>query len=390
MKQPTVLTIVGISGDLSRRYLLPAIEKLASGGNLPEHFKIIGVTRQPDLTLQDVLPDLPADNFIIKNTEMCHVDLTKLADYQRLKEHIEAFEKDFGSVAQHLFHLSVPPLVAQPVVELLGESGLSGGPDTKLLLEKPFGDDLASAEEFNQHLIKFFKENQVYRIDHYLAKNIAQQLINTQDIDPSKINAVSVVASEAIGVEGRAVFYEQTGALKDFVQSHLLQLAALTLMERNSTPLSDRRMAALQLLHLPYNQPIVDVVVRGQYDTYQEEVKNPGSTTETFVSLKLQTEDPRWKDVPIQLTTGKALDKKITQVVLKTDTGDQIITNEDGKSPEAYQKLFLDAITGQRELFVTGPEVLESWRILQPIEQAWEMSSKDLRIYKSGSSPQNV
>lgn len=436
IKQPTILIIIGISGDLAQRKLLPAIREIAQADALPDAFRIIGISRR-DLKLADVTP--ADDDFWEHHLELHKMDLDDKQAYHDFATQLEGIERSLGGSAQRLFYLSVPPEATQAVVQMLGDSGLAEVANTKLLLEKPFGTDLVSAEQLVKHLESHFKEDQVYRIDHYLAKEMAQNLIVFRSANPvfsrtwnnEFISSIEIVASEKIGIEGRKTFYEQTGALRDVVQSHLLQLAALTLMELPK--LND--MASIPKLRcqaLASIQPVKDVsknVVRGQYKTYKAEVENPDSNVETFVSLRMESTDPRWKSVPITLTTGKGLQEQFTEIRvsyrgegntdanililrIQPDEGVQVCLwvkkpgldnalqqiplsfeykhHFNDKLPDAYERVFVDAMRSDHSLFTTSEEVLASWKILAPVQTTWQQSSDDLRIYPSGSSPQDV
>ena len=438
--QPTIIIIVGISGDLSRRKLLPALSQIVSAGAMPDKYKIIGITRQNNLVVADLFLKTKNPDVISSNLELWEMDLTEVNDYKKLVKHLEQIEKEFGSPAQRLFYLSVPPQISQPIIEALGLSGLSKIKDTKLLLEKPFGVDLASAQELTVDINKYFLSSQVYRIDHYLAKEMAQNIIVfRQDNSLFKrtwnkdfIERIEIIASEEIGIEGRSIFYEQTGALRDLVQSHLLQLAALTLMDipddREFEDIPKRRLAALENLHLPQDEAVFDNVIRGQYKGYQQEVNNNGSTVETFVSLNLHSDDPKWQGVPIVLTTGKSLNEKFTgvrilykkdksheanELVLKLqpDEGVQLCiwTKSPGYDhkvdqhplkfnfkeyypllPEAYEQVLFDAIQSDHSLFASGEEILATWKIMDVIQKAWEMSADDLKTYQPGDSASQI
>ena len=432
LDQPTILIIVGISGDLSRRKLLPAINQIAAAGVLPRHFKIVGLTRR-HLSPDDVLPK-GDHQFLRSHFELYEMNMTSPGDFKKLGDHLKHIEAEFGAPAQRLFYLSVPPQVSQPLVEHLGESGLAAMPDTKLLLEKPFGVDLASAQELVNGITKYFAESQVYRIDHYLAKETTQNLVVfrrgnalfKRSWNKDFIESIEVLASEKIGIEGRANFYEQTGALRDFVQSHLLQLAALTLMELPKAGdwhnIPTKRLQALQQLKPPMR------VVRGQYDGYKTEVENLKSAVETFVSLTFESKDPRWQGVPITVTTGKALDQKTTeirityrqeeaheanQLVLRIQPNEgvsiyllakrpgyerelQDVTldfsyhNHFAGLPDAYERVFVDAMRSDRSLFTTSDEVLATWRLLDLVQRAWEMRGDNLITYRPGAAPQEI
>jgi glucose-6-phosphate 1-dehydrogenase len=434
---PTILVIIGITGDLSKRKLLPAVRQIIQSSVLPTPLKVVGVTRQ-DVSPAEILLEVDGDTDLLSANFVTHqMNLADIEAYRQLSQYLETIEKEFGKPAQKLFYLSVPPQVAQPVVELLGESGLAASLDVKLLLEKPFGTDLESAGDLIEQARKHFKENQIYRIDHFLAKEMAQNIIVFRQNNAlfkrtwhkDFIESIEIIASEKIDIEGRVGFYEQTGALRDLIQSHLMQLTALTLANfsgdgRQSIP--GERLKALQQIRTPQN--IRAVAKRGQYRGYRDEVSNPNSLVETFVSLTLSSGDPRWEGVPITLITGKALDRKTTEIRLKyrQDTAEEanmltlrIQPNEGveidlwakrpgydsdlqkvplnfayahhfDSLPEAYERVFMDAIRSDRSLFTTSEEVLESWRILEPVQRFWEMQEDDLYAYERGSSPDDI
>lgn len=434
---PTILIIIGITGDLSRRYLLPAIEQIAAAGELPADFRIVGTTRQ-QTSREDILRSVDASTpFLATHLEVYRLDPTEKDDYASLDAFLKTIEKTFGS-SQRLFYLSVPPQVSWPVVELLGSSGLSTVPHTKLLLEKPFGTDLASAEQLIAHTDRYFRPSQVYRIDHYLAKEMAQNLVVFREANPllrhtwhkDFIERIDITATESIDIEGRAGFYEQTGALRDVMQSHGLQLAALTLMEPPSDAARDdiplRRLEALRKLRVASDHPVTDSVIRGQYEGYRTEVSNADSSVETYVRLTLTSSDTRWQGVPIHITTGKALPEKQTAIRItyrsedgtepnrltlriQPDAGIELqlwskapgyihrlekqslrfsYADRTPKLPDAYEQVLLDAIRSNHTLFASSEEVRESWRILAPVQDAWNFSDADLIFYQKGSAPE--
>ena len=436
---------MGISGDLSCRKLLPAISQIAATGMLPEQFKIVGVTRQKDIKINNILNCTTDKNYLKEHIELFKMDLNDVNDYKKLGKYLEEIparleghsggEKTFGEDAQRLFYLSVPPSVAKDIITFLGESGLAGKTGTKLLLEKPFGVDLESAAELAKHIDKYFIPEQVYRIDHYMAKETAQNIIVFREgnslfkktWNKDFIESINITASEQIGIEGRAIFYEQTGALRDVVQSHLLQLLALALME---LPKGDKfeevpvlRLDALKHLNIPKDKSISHYAKRGQYKSYRDEVGNEHSNVETFVSLALQSDDPRWAGVPITLSTGKALKNKFTEIKILYRKDNNLESNElllriqpdEGISfsifakrpgyehqisrhaldfffkehyrelPEPYEQVLFNAINSDHSLFTSSNEVLETWRILDALQRTWAKSANDLIIYKEGS-----
>lgn len=435
--QPTVLIIVGITGDLSKRKLLPAIERIVKAEAVPERFKLIGITRKDTTTAELLQASKVADeqNFLANNLQMVKMDLDLLSDYQQLSNALDAIDVAFGEPAQRLFYLSVPPQVSQPIIELMGQAGLASHPGTKLLFEKPFGTNLESAKALISHTREYFDEDRIYRIDHYLAKEMAQNIIVFREGNAlfkrtwnrEFIESITIFASETIGIEGRDAFYEQTGAMRDLVQSHLLQLAALTLMETpragNLSEVPSRRLQALQQLYLSTERTVQSQVKRGQYQTYTTEVNNPDSKVETYVDMTLSSSDPRWEGVPIRIMTGKALKKKSTEIhiiykreqdyesneliiQLQPNEGFSMriwskvsgyekelqqrmlshsLSDDSQQLPEAYEQVFHDAINSDHTLFASSEEVLETWRIVTPVLEEWAKTNDDLIIYSADS-----
>ncbi|HAQ02499.1 hypothetical protein A2467_02910 [Candidatus Nomurabacteria bacterium RIFOXYC2_FULL_36_8] len=438
--QPTILIIIGISGDLSKRKLLPAIGQIAMTGMIPSNFRIIGVTRQSDINLENLLKHTVNKDYLLKSTEMFEMNLLREEDYRKLRIRLEEIEREFGTSAQYLFYLSVPPNTSKSIIEFLGKEGFAEKDNTKLLLEKPFGINLESATELVEHIDKYFKREQIYRIDHYLAKETAQNIIVFREgnslfkktWNKDFIDKIEIVVSEEIGIEGRANFYEQTGALRDLIQSHLLQLLALTLMdipeEGHIEEVPNLRYEALRQISIPSVPSLSAHVKRGQYHGYREEVQNPHSMVETFASIDLVSSDPKWQGVKINLTTGKALKDKFTEIKILYRKDNDRESNElllrlqpdEGISfsvwakrpgyehqvsrhalnfsfkdhytalPEAYEQVLFNAINGDHSLFSTSEEVIETWRILDGLQKAWSTSTYDLIIYKKGSTVEEI
>lgn len=425
---PTILVLFGITGDLSKRKLLPALASLAMGDHLPESFRLIGVTRRPNLTKADILKTLPNSDALQTALELWPMDVTQPAEYDRLASYLDSLQRD-QPAAQRLFFLSVPPEASTDIINGLGYAGLGRHPQTKLLLEKPFGRDLESAQGLIKQIAQYFQTNQVYRMDHYLAKEQAQNLLVMRQCNPfierswnrEGISRIDIIGSEQIGIEGRTDHYEQTGALIDFAQSHLFQLAALTLMDlpTNPTNIAERRIEALRSLRLDLHRSF-----RAQYDRYRQDVQQLTSTTETFVSLTLESISPRWKDVPIRLVTGKGLKEKRTEIILTfhdpaskakltwplqdgAQPSFQLLQKKPGylhdpieltalqsttekEGPEAYEHIFLNAIQTDHRLFVSEEEILTSWQLLKPLQEQWQLGSDDLKIYPFGSDVDQV
>ncbi len=427
----TKLVIFGITGDLSRRKLLPALKRLQATGNLDDT-EIIGVSRRQvnvSKLLREVLGDSPETMEIVRKTRVFSMDLAQAEEYRRLKVDIAAQLDD-----RVIIYLSVPPRSSVQIAEFLGLAGVNT-PNVRLLVEKPFGVDLVSALEAITRIDTHYAELQVYRIDHYLAKEMAQNIVAFRGgnalfsaiWDGTSIEKIEVVALETIGIEGRVDFYEQTGALRDVLQGHLMQLLALTLMDIptdfNWDTLPALRLQALQQLQIASPAQ----AHRAQYDSYQTEVQKSGSLTETFVSVGLVSDAPQWRGVPIRLTTGKALDAKTTEVRIHLRKRHEAQSNllvfriqpnegieidvfskkpgydqefevqklqysypTDTQLPDAYEQVIVDAIRGKKNLFTEGKEVIRSWQVLQPILDHWEMDDQPLPIYAVGSSPDTV
>jgi glucose-6-phosphate 1-dehydrogenase len=349
MNHETTYIIFGASGDLSKRYLMPAIKNLQNTKNVSA---VIPVSRK---------------------------------DYGNLKNLI----KESGLPAQtgeKIFHLAIPPEGVPEAVRIISENfGKDKENKLKIVLEKPFGSDLKSAQDLIKHIDKYFSEDQIYRVDHYLAKNSLQNVIKekwTRD----NVASIHITASEKIDIEGRVNFYEQTGALKDFVQNHLIEMTAVVLS--GSFEVS-RREEALKNLEIVCDISKNECVKRGQYEGYRGEVNNPDSMIETFVSINLVSNLPLWRGVPIVLSTGKALNKKFTQIKIKYKNGNEKGFNIEHE-PETYERVIGATISGNHDLFVSGKEVAESWRILDAVQKTWAASKDKLIVYKKGSTVDEV
>jgi len=437
-KQSTILVIFGISGDLASRYLLPAIGEIAQAGMVPKEFQIVGVTRDADKSIDSILQKSSEAAYLREHIKMYYMPKQEVEDYKNFNKYLESLEKDFRGQSQRLFYLSVPPEASKAIIELLGESKLSKRKRTKLLLEKPFGVDLKNAKDLVQHIDKYFKTEQVYRVDHYLAKETAQNIIVFRSgnslfkktWNKNFIERIEIIGSEALDIEGRVNFYEKTGALRDYLQSHLLQLTALTLMElpENMEEVPKLREKALKQLRIACDINKDDCVKRAQYMGYRKEVRNPNSTVETFVKVVLHSKDPKWRGVPITLATGKALKSKFTEIKihyrrdkehesnrlvlrLQPDAGIEfsiwskvpgyehmlkrqklhfIFTEKYQKLPEAYEQVLFNAINSDHSLFTSSGEILETWRILDVVQKNWKRKKSDLKTYKKGTSIEDL
>lgn len=421
----TKLVIFGITGDLASRKLLPALSNIIMSHKFDD-LSIIGVSRR-HVEAYQVLGD--HHEVLQGTTSMFTMDLSDMDEYQRLRDHIDLQDDE-----QALFYLSVPPESSGVIIEGLGAAGLTT-PNIKLLLEKPFGTDLASAQEMITHIQTHFTEQQVYRIDHYLAKEMAQNILTFRGRNAlfahvwnnTVIERVEVIALESIDIEGRTQFYEQTGALRDVLQGHLLQLLSLVLLPIPED-LDWAKMPDCRLLALDHIQPADPTrAVRGQYNGYRQEVANATSSTETFVSVALESNDPQWQGVPLALTAGKALDRKKTEIRIhfkKTNEAQSnflifriqpnegieidLVTKKPGyehefedqaltfmypsgtRLPDAYEQVLVDAIESRKSLFATGGEVIRAWEIVAPLQEAWAGENSDLKFYEPGSNAKSI
>ena len=423
----TKLLIFGITGDLSTRKLLPALKAIHAAGEF-NGLSIIGVSRR-EVNVDELLTSSLGDATLADKVSIFSMDLAKSEDYTRLKDYAALADDE-----QLIAYLSVPPAAATDIVDFMGQAGLNT-PNVKILFEKPFGMDLDSAHRMIEHTARYYSEEQLYRIDHYLAKEMAQNIVAFRGRNAlfsniwnnNFIEAIEVVASEKIGIEGRAQFYEQTGALRDLIQGHLMQLLALTLMDIPHD-FAWEELPALRLRALEQLQPADPAkAVRAQYEGYQDEAGNPGSLTETFVALELESTQPRWLDVPIRLITGKALADKTTEIRIHLKKLHEAQSNtivfriqpnegidielftkrpgydrefetrhleltfpEDEKLPDAYEHVIVDAIRGHKNLFTSSPEVIRSWEILAPLQRSWNMSNEALPQYSVGSRVEDI
>jgi len=422
---PTALVIFGVTGDLSGRYLLPALSEICRSNDIRTHLQIIGTSRRAVLA-EDILRDTSGE--LAGQFQVITLDYDRIGDFYKLKDQLNGL-----AAQQVIFYFALPPDAVLPVVQKLGEAGLNT-PQYKLLMEKPFGSDYGSAKELISQIDRYFKEEQVFRIDHYLAKEMAQNIAvflgsNTlfRDVwNKQFIESIEIVAEEEIGVDGRERFYEQTGALRDVLQSHLLQLTALTLMEPcpdvfDFSMMQSRRLEALKQL-----EPVIDSAVKGQYDGYRQLVGNDKSNIETFVSLDLRSNDPNWQGVPIKLVTGKKLKQKLTEIRIYFKKSQSAQSNllrlrvhpKEGveidlwvkkpgydqqleklpldfnyqqyfdRLPDAYEQVIVDAMRGRSNLFASSQEVLASWQILDPLLKDWQ--SREPIIYQPGSDVQDI
>ncbi|MDX3093804.1 glucose-6-phosphate dehydrogenase [Streptomyces sp. ME01-24h] len=455
---PSGLVIFGVTGDLSRKKLMPAVYDLANRGLLPPGFSLVGFARRDwaDEDFAQVVHDAVKEHARTPFREEVWQQLSEgmrfvpgdFGDdqaFEKLRGTVEELDKARGTGGNFAFYLSVPPKFFPTVVQQLKKHGLSDPPQgswRRAVIEKPFGHDLASAQELNQVVHQVFRSQDVFRIDHYLGKETVQNVLalrfaNTM-FEPlwnrSYVDHVQITMAEDIGIGGRAGYYDGIGAARDVIQNHLLQLLALTAMEEPSgfdaASLVQEKLKVLQAVRLPAE--LGAHTVRGQYahgwqggqevlGYLEEEGIDPESRTDTFAAIKLEIDNRRWAGVPFYLRTGKRLGRRVTEIAVVFQRAphspfDNTATEELGQnalvirvqpdegvtirfgskvpgtsmeirdvtmdfaygesftesSPEAYERLILDVLLGDANLFPRHQEVEESWRILDPIEEYWD------------------
>jgi len=475
--QPCVIVIFGATGDLTHRKLLPALYNLAIEQPLPAQFTVVGVARRPFTDEQFRQQALDSINSFSRRRPVnpavwetfskglfyCQAQFDNPDDYVNLGKRLDELDQERGTQGNRLFYLATPPTYYGAIGDLLSSSGVAkrGGGDapgwSRIVIEKPFGHDLASARELNASLNKGFKESQIYRIDHYLGKETVQNIMvlrfGNGIFEPiwnrRYIDHVQITVAESIGIEGRADYYEQAGAIRDILQNHMMQLLALTAMEPPNTfgadAVRDEKVKALRAIPPLMESEIALDTVRGQYGSgiilgeevpgYCQEPKvSPTSTTETFVALKLMIENWRWAGVPFYLRTGKRLTKRVTEIAIQFKRPPYLLFQGAGaqqlqpnvlsmriqpnegisllfsakvpgqemrlrsvnmdflygssfgvEPPEAYERLLLDAMLGDSTLFTRIDETELAWTLVDTIVRAWAKTHAPIATYEPGT-----
>jgi glucose-6-phosphate 1-dehydrogenase len=461
------IVIFGASGDLTSRKLVPALYELMRKKRLPEQTRIVGFSRTPladeawRAKLAASTAQFDAANFDQASWEafapciFYHPgDITKPDDFTALAARLDRFEGSDHDM--RIFYLATAPEFYQPVIAQLGASGLaqqSGGPGNpaggmrRIVVEKPFGVDLASARRLNEAVHAVFSEEQVYRIDHYLGKETVQNVLVLRFANAifeplwnrNFIDHVEITAAEDLSVGHRAGYYDKAGVVRDMFQNHLLQLLTMTALEAPSRleagAVRDEKVKVLRSIRPMRPEDVARDTVRGQYRRYRDEPGvAPGSCTPTFAAVKLQIENWRWQGVPFYLRSGKAMSCPTTQIVIQFhepphvmfDTGagrrvaaDQLLIQIQpaegiqlhfqtkvpdvgvqlrladlsfrfqekfsGGIPDSYQRLLLDVMQGDQSLFARSDEVEVAWSIIDPILAAWEDPGlPELMLYEEG------
>ena len=468
---PTVLVIFGATGDLARRKLLPAVYNLAHEGALPERFDLVGVSRGElddaafrQLAVESIErfsrrpPDPDVLARLLDDVRYVQGAFDDPGGYERLAQTLGDLTDRSGIALNRCFYLSTAPSFFPVIVEHLGEAGLqrTEGAEVKVIIEKPIGHDLESARELNRRVLAVVEERQVFRIDHYLGKETVQNMLAFRFanglFEPvwnrNYIDHVQITASEDIGIEGRAGYYDSSGALRDLVQNHMLQLLTLLAMEPpvrfHADQVRDEKVKVLRAIPAPVPEQVEDVAVRGQYAPgmgageevpgYLEEPDVPReSKTETYVALRLEVDNWRWAGVPFYLRTGKRLARKVTEIAVTLKPVPHLAFEQAGslgvrpnqlvftvqpnegvslslgakipgtrmsirpvnmeflygtsflsQSPEAYERLLLDAMRGDATLFTRNDEVEAQWKIIDPILRGWAAVDGTVPQYESG------
>jgi glucose-6-phosphate 1-dehydrogenase len=468
---PTILVICGVTGDLAARKLLPAVYELALGGELPEEFRLVGVARGSDpehfmarareSVEQFARSGLDADlwgRVIAPRMSYLDGDLTDPELFTRLHAHLDELDAAAGVRSQRLVYLAVAPSLFGPAATSLGKAGLARGsdPQVKVMVEKPFGRDLESSRALDAAIHGAFDEPQILRVDHYLGKETVQNLLvfrfGNGIFEPvwnrRYVDNVQLTVAEELGIGHRADYYDRSGALRDVVQNHALQLLSLIAMEPPATfaaeAVRDEKVKLLRAISPFSAEDVLRDTVRARYTSgeidgepvpgYLEEDGVPaGSTTETFAALRLEIANWRWAGVPFYVRTGKRLPVRDTEIVITfrpaphlpfgPDAGavrpNQLVLSvqpDEGASlritakapgpemrlrpvrmdfqygsafmrasPEAYERLLLDAMRGDATLFARADEVDAAWRVVDPVLAAWARDEAPLDHYRAGS-----
>jgi glucose-6-phosphate 1-dehydrogenase len=460
--KPHILVIFGASGDLTKRKLIPAVYNLHQQNLLGHPFAIIGVSRtkmSDEEFRQNMLEFLPKNNEhsdFLSHLYYQSIETTEKNDYSTLKKRIHKITQELDAPQNIVFYLSTPPSLYHIIPQHLASVDLNNESNgfKRLIVEKPFGVNLSSAKELNHKLLEYFNEKQIFRIDHYLGKETVQNLLvlrfGNSLWEPlwnhKYIDHVQITSSELLGVEKRGGYYDKSGALRDMVQNHLMQLVGLVAMEPptviNADAIRNEMLKVFQSI-----RPIdVDDVVRGQYTASKfknqeftayrdEQGVDPHSRTETFVAMKLHIDNWRWSGTPFFIRTGKKMPTRVTEIVInfrhtphhlfssesnfKNEPNQLVIRIQpdegilmkmglkvpgagfnaqavnmnfryaelaDTYLPSAYERLLLDCVQGDATLFSRGDNVEKAWELFQPILDKWENNKNyPLHGYPAGS-----
>lgn len=466
MKQPKphILVIFGASGDLTKRKLIPALYELHTQNLLPEEFAVLGVSRTEltDASFRDKMKEfLPTQEEnkkdvaeFIEHLYYQAISTSESKDYPILKSRLENLRQELAIPENYIYYLSTPPNLYQIIPQSLAMVGLNESEKgfKRLIIEKPFGTDLTSAIELNKNLLNYFREDQLYRIDHYLGKETVQNMLVTRFsngiFEPiwnhNFVHHIEITSAETLGVEDRGGYYDHSGAMRDMVQNHLLQVLGLIAMEPpvviEANAIRNEVLKVFQSLRPIIKEEVASHVIRGQYTQsrianelikgYRDEPGvDPQSRTETFLAIKFFIDNFRWAGVPFYIRTGKKLPARVTEVVIHfKNTPHHLFGNQgtegpvnnqlvlriqpdegillkigmkipgagfrvqtvnmdfhynelsDVYLPSAYGRLLLDCMQGDATLYARGDAVEKAWEYVQPILDAWQ-NNPDIPIY---------
>lgn len=453
-----IMVVFGGTGDLTYRKLLPAISNLSQEGRLPEEFIVVAVGRKAYTSENyciEVSKRIDKDYTFKHKTEYFQLSFDDQEGFRRLNDFLNQLDERYKTNGNRLFYFATAPMFFEVISKNLQQAEMihQNGSWQRILIEKPFGYDLKSAKHLNGVLCETVSEQNIYRIDHYLGKEMLQNIIYIRFSnmifdrvwDKESIDNIQITVSEDTGIEGRGAYYDQSGALRDMVQNHLFQMLALLTMERPKTfdpeSIRDEKVRLLKSLKPLNKETLKDHIVFGQYEAVgdlnsyiDENGVSLISTTETFVGLKLFIDDPRWEGVPFYLKTGKRLDKKEAYISVEfkeTTHGESFFGGEhqpnilgiriqpfegiylkfnikepghlnhmvsadtdychncdvNYRSPEAYERLLLDALNGDASLFTRWDEVEASWLFIDQLTSLCCLEKRSLLSpYLSGVS----
>jgi glucose-6-phosphate 1-dehydrogenase len=474
--QPCTLVIFGATGDLTRRKLIPGLYSLAQEKLLPERLTVIGFARR-DKSDDDFRAEMrqavqefaryPFDETLWETfANSLYYHRSTFDDplgYERLGAFLQETGARHDTQGRTIYYLATPPEAYNDIVHNLDEAGLAARqgetrPWPRIVVEKPFGHDLDTARALNAHFRAAFDEEQIYRIDHYLGKETVQNIMVLRFANgifeplwhKHYVDHVQITVSEALGIEDRGGYYDSTGALRDMMQNHLLQLFALIAMEApgslRANAIRNEKLKVLEAVRPLHEEGIDTCVVRAQYDAgrigerdfvaYRNEARvKPDSTTETYVAMKLWIDSWRWAGVPFYLRSGKALPKRVSEIAIQfkqvprilfrasdqtgiepnllvlriqpdegasltmaskapglqvrlqsVDMDFQYGTSFGASSPEAYERLLRDVMSGDQTLFMRADEVEAAWGLITPILEHWDTHHvNNIPLYKAGT-----